>query len=293
MTAPTLPVLRGPVFDQAGRPGQERDADGARRAWKLALEQAQRAGGFAAGRTDPGASAARDAEQRAGHGGATQGTSQDSRGAGEPAAARSTAGSARRVRSRATEKAPRAPGGGMPAESPRWDACGGQVLVAGGVLPGTTVTAAALVKGLENALGAGAAHADATTPRLLDAPAALTLGPSGVRLPASTGEPRVEALAPDGEAGAARPSASAAEERPGEPVRWHAEWTSDGLRLWLGLDLGLASSLGHLVEPLLAAAQRRAAAQGTRLLSFVCNGRTLHEAPATDSLTRPIPEETP
>ncbi len=78
-----------------------------------------------------------------------------------------------------------------------------------------------------------------------------------------------------------------------EPIRWHAEWSEAGLRIWLGLDLGRAGSLAGVVEPLVAEARRRAELRGTRLLTFVCNGRTVFDEMGAPSTPRRLPEEIP
>lgn len=62
-----------------------------------------------------------------------------------------------------------------------------------------------------------------------------------------------------------------------DPLRWHLEWCDAGVRLWLGLDLGSAEELAVMPDRLLEQLRRWAAARGTRLLGFVCNGRTLWE----------------
>lgn len=64
-----------------------------------------------------------------------------------------------------------------------------------------------------------------------------------------------------------------------EPVRWHAEWTSDGLRLWLGADHDSSLALPHLTALVLRELEPWLDARGTRLLSLVCNGQTVWECP--------------
>ena len=54
-----------------------------------------------------------------------------------------------------------------------------------------------------------------------------------------------------------------------QAVRFHAEWSALGVRLWLGMDTQAAASAGLLVAQL----QRAIVAAGSRLLSITCNGR--------------------
>jgi hypothetical protein len=60
-------------------------------------------------------------------------------------------------------------------------------------------------------------------------------------------------------------------------LRWHFEWTDGGVRAWLGLDASLSLPLATLLEGI----RRGAASRGLRLLSFVCNGKTVFETPPT------------
>lgn len=53
------------------------------------------------------------------------------------------------------------------------------------------------------------------------------------------------------------------------PVRLHADWEAQGVRLWLGLDAGL---LGQ-VEAIALQVRRWMSTQGVRVLSFSCNGK--------------------
>lgn len=62
---------------------------------------------------------------------------------------------------------------------------------------------------------------------------------------------------------------SAADER--EPLRVHAQWSDDGVQLWLGADIDGMASVGAVLSQL----QQAVAAQGTRLLRVVCNGREM------------------
>jgi hypothetical protein len=63
-----------------------------------------------------------------------------------------------------------------------------------------------------------------------------------------------------------------------EPVRVHAEWTADGVRVWLGLD---ATALAHQ-KAIAQQVRRWVAAQNARVLSLSCNGRSLATSDASD-----------
>jgi len=68
---------------------------------------------------------------------------------------------------------------------------------------------------------------------------------------------------------------------PKEPVRLHADWSAEGVRLWLGMDADVAGTLPSITLQL----QRWLSAQGVRLLSISCNGRAVleeREPAATD-----------
>lgn len=58
-----------------------------------------------------------------------------------------------------------------------------------------------------------------------------------------------------------------------EPLRVHAEWSDDGLRLWLGVDADVAPA-AQLVA-MSRELDERLAAFGRRLYSVVCNGRAV------------------
>jgi hypothetical protein len=57
------------------------------------------------------------------------------------------------------------------------------------------------------------------------------------------------------------------------PVRVHADWTADGVRIWLGLDAE-GSKNAHVLASHL---KGWLASQGVRALSITCNGKTLYE----------------
>lgn len=74
-----------------------------------------------------------------------------------------------------------------------------------------------------------------------------------------------------------------------EPMRVHAEWAEDGLRLWLGLDPDAPWSTAELSAQVLPALQRHLASHGAKLLAVICNGRVLWETPtalATSAVSR-------
>jgi hypothetical protein len=56
-----------------------------------------------------------------------------------------------------------------------------------------------------------------------------------------------------------------------EPIRVHADWSEQGVRLWLGMDAAALDSLDQITLQL----QAWLAAQGLRLRSMACNGRFL------------------
>jgi hypothetical protein len=68
-----------------------------------------------------------------------------------------------------------------------------------------------------------------------------------------------------------RPGANAA----AEPIRVHADWSEEGVRVWLGMDSGALDSLEQITTQLHAWLN----AQGLRLRSLSCNGQTLSEDP--------------
>jgi len=64
-------------------------------------------------------------------------------------------------------------------------------------------------------------------------------------------------------------SPKAGQQTSASPIRLHADWSEDGVRLWLGLDASCATDLPSITAHL----QRWMSAQDVRLLSVVCNGR--------------------
>jgi hypothetical protein len=122
--------------------------------------------------------------------------------------------------------------------------------------------------------------------------------PVGPSLPPPGGEPP-----PRSARRAAGPTATARAELPvpptrlsqagapaRDPVRVHAEWSDEGVRLWLGVDAEV-SSLGELPGRLVAQLRQELDATGGRLLAIVCNGRPLWaaDAPASTATDAPVP----
>lgn len=64
------------------------------------------------------------------------------------------------------------------------------------------------------------------------------------------------------------PVVSATEDAP-EPLRVHAQWSAQGVSVWLGCDAAAVPALDEIIVQL----QRTLAARGERLLGIVCNGR--------------------
>lgn len=66
------------------------------------------------------------------------------------------------------------------------------------------------------------------------------------------------------------------------PVRVHADWSADGVRIWLGMDATTATAVQSITSQL----QRWLAGQGVRALSIACNGHVLVEEPITQHKER-------
>ena len=79
--------------------------------------------------------------------------------------------------------------------------------------------------------------------------------------------------APSAPAGPPSRPAAASDER--EPLRVHAQWSDDGVHLWLGADVGGLAAVSAVTSQL----QQALAAQGTRLLRVICNGRDISPPP--------------
>jgi hypothetical protein len=58
-----------------------------------------------------------------------------------------------------------------------------------------------------------------------------------------------------------------------QPIRVHADWSEDGVRLWLGMDASALASLEQITRQL----QAWLNAQGVRLRSLSCNGQVLSQ----------------
>jgi hypothetical protein len=130
---------------------------------------------------------------------------------------------------------------------------------------------------------------DAGTPsRLAAAPQVLTLAEVGTTQPPvgaspASGvfadispQPQPQLTAPRALAVAQRLSKTAPGSEPSpdaaaEPIRVHAEWSEDGVRLWLGMEAGALNSL----DPITRQLQAWLAAQGLRLRSLACNGQII------------------
>jgi hypothetical protein len=70
-------------------------------------------------------------------------------------------------------------------------------------------------------------------------------------------------------------------------VRLHAEWSEQGLSLWLGVDQDCGVPLEQLTGALLVELHRWLADRGGRLLELVCNGKIIWKAPASGSASAP------
>ncbi|WP_459569037.1 hypothetical protein [Cupriavidus sp. 8B] len=77
---------------------------------------------------------------------------------------------------------------------------------------------------------------------------------------------RADLDAPGFAQGATKPANTA-------PVRLHAEWTDEGVRIWLGVDYNQVQSLPEITQRL----ERLLADSGTRLIGLVCNGRAIRD----------------
>lgn len=124
---------------------------------------------------------------------------------------------------------------------------------------------------------AGAARADVVpAPRVLAAGAsgATGCGPLAFSVPPPARE-ATEAAAPSGHAmPAARHAAVLIAAGEQEPLRVHAQWSADGVSVWLGCDAGALPALDEFIAQL----QRALSARGERLARIVCNGREVWHA---------------
>lgn len=71
-----------------------------------------------------------------------------------------------------------------------------------------------------------------------------------------------------------------------EPIRVHADWSEDGVRLWLGMDAGALDLLEQITTQL----QAWLNTQGLRLRSLSCNGQILSQDPAPPESFGDAPE---
>lgn len=92
------------------------------------------------------------------------------------------------------------------------------------------------------------------------------------------------AAAPGGLGGSAATSVTHGTQRePASPIRLHADWHADGVRLWLGLNATLAGQQGAIALQL----QQWLRQNDVRLLSLTCNGRPMPLALSTTSAPHP------
>jgi hypothetical protein len=89
---------------------------------------------------------------------------------------------------------------------------------------------------------------------------------------------------------AASPSGRTATAAAQEPIRVHADWSAEGVRIWLGVDAVMQDSLPAIQQQI----QRWLTAQGVRLLGISCNGRSLPAdmslAELTSDAHAPLPQ---
>ncbi|MES2938209.1 MAG: hypothetical protein V4864_11040 [Pseudomonadota bacterium] len=85
----------------------------------------------------------------------------------------------------------------------------------------------------------------------------------------STPEAAAAPAAPAAPQGAARLDRPNPARSPAAPIRLHAQWTAEGVHLWLALDAGMLAQMGPIVEQL----RQWLKLQGVPLLSLVCNGQ--------------------
>jgi len=78
-----------------------------------------------------------------------------------------------------------------------------------------------------------------------------------------------------GRAAAAAPATPSSAPQP--PVRLHAEWSADGVRLWLGLDAQLQGQVAAIA----AQVRRWMSVQGVPVIEFSCNGQPLDDTVAS------------
>lgn len=75
---------------------------------------------------------------------------------------------------------------------------------------------------------------------------------------------------------------ASASREPLPPLRMHAEWTDEGVRLWLGADAASDVNPPQLMQQMM----QWLGEQRVRLLSLVLNGRTVYRAPSDAAVAR-------
>jgi hypothetical protein len=139
--------------------------------------------------------------------------------------------------------------------------------------------AATLAAALANAPMAGATSgstAEEPTPPPAPTPAMPHDVPSAFRDlfgPPPTESTATEASPAAEEARTARDEPASAE--PAPPLRWHAEWDEQGVRVWLGLDSAAGIDAPELAQQVLQSLGE----QGVRVRSLICNGKSLYGTP--------------
>ena len=78
-----------------------------------------------------------------------------------------------------------------------------------------------------------------------------------------------------GEVAALRVTQPVSSVNAGQTLRVHAEWRLEGVRLWCGMDPSYPASATELAPQLVRCLNE----QGVRLLTLVCNGRAIYDAP--------------
>lgn len=137
----------------------------------------------------------------------------------------------------------------------------------------------AALPGMLAPANAGAPGVDVAVPmQRMALPPAMAIAPSSTASSPNSKASQLLGQAPS------KPAA-AAQQQPVERqgVRLHAEWTSEGVRLWLGMDVSAAVPPAMLFRQL----QRSVAAHGMRLLSLTCNGALvpMNESPESTPTT--------
>lgn len=141
----------------------------------------------------------------------------------------------------------------------------------GGMLPGDALPASAAVPGAEHA-GEFAGDSDPGVPGAVKAGDLTAPAEAGHMHPhAADGWRKLHAIQANART-ATRLTPPVAAETP-NPVRVHADWSEEGVRVWLGMDGAAAGSAGMLARQL----HRWLGSQGIRTLSITCNGKCLSQ----------------